>query len=94
MVGFDDRLHHAVNVFFKNLIWISISNLLLLSVPDEEYFRNAWCALNYISTFLLLSVGRYLCWWTTFLLLSVGRYLCWWTIIPEGIIRPVVILRR
>jgi hypothetical protein len=24
----------------------------------------------------------------------VGRYLCWWTIIPEGIIRPVVILRR
>ena len=64
MVGFDDRLHHAVNVFFKNLIWISISNLLLLSVPDEEYFRNAWCALNYISTFLLLSVGRYLCWRT------------------------------
>lgn len=54
MVGFDDRLHHAVNVFFKNLIWISISNLLLLSVPDEEYFRNVSCILNLLSMFLLL----------------------------------------
>jgi len=43
---------------------IEISNLLILSVPGEGYFRNAWCAVNYISTFLLLSVGRYLCWWT------------------------------
>jgi len=25
-----------------------------------------------------------------FLLLSLGRYLCWWTISPNGIIRPVV----
>ena len=64
---------------FKKNIWISISNLLILSVRNEEYFRNAWCELNYISMFLLL---------------SVGRYLCWWAIIPESIIRPVVILRR
>jgi len=31
---------------------------------DEGYSRNASCALNLISTFLLLSLGRYLCWWT------------------------------
>jgi hypothetical protein len=30
----------------------------------EDYSRNASCALNCISTFLLLSLGRYLCWWT------------------------------
>ena len=30
----------------------------------EDYSRNASCALNLISTFLLLSQGRYLCWWT------------------------------
>jgi hypothetical protein len=36
-----------------------------VSVPDESYFRNASYALNLISTFLLLPLGRYLCWWTT-----------------------------
>jgi hypothetical protein len=30
----------------------------------EDSFRNASCALNFISTFLLLSLGRYFCWWT------------------------------
>jgi len=55
----------------KKIIWLS--NISILSV-DEGYYRNASCALN-ISTFLLLSLG-----W----------YLCWWTISPEGIIRPVV----
>jgi hypothetical protein len=36
----------------KRLItWLS--NLSILSVPDEGYSRNACCALNLISTFLL-----------------------------------------
>jgi len=30
-----------------------VSNLSILSVPDEGYSRNASCALNLISTFLL-----------------------------------------
>ena len=33
------------------------------SLPDADYFRNASSVLNYISTFVLLSLGRYLCWW-------------------------------
>jgi len=32
--------------------------------PILIYSRNASCALTLISTFLLLSLGRYLCWWT------------------------------
>jgi hypothetical protein len=44
-----------------------------MSVPDEAYFRNASCALNLISTVLLLSLGRY-------------RY--WWTISPRGYYSP------
>ena len=35
----------------------------ILSVPGEGYSRHALCALK-ISTFLLLSLGRYLCSWT------------------------------
>jgi len=27
---------------------------------------------------------------SSFLLLSLGRYLCWWTISPENIIQPVI----
>jgi len=46
-----------------------------MSVPDEGFSRNVPCALNL--TFM-------------FLLLSLGRYLCWWTISPEAIICPVV----
>ena len=34
----------------QKLIWLS--NLSILSVPDEGYSRNASCALNQISTFL------------------------------------------
>ena len=36
----------------------------LSSVPDEGYSRNISCALHWISTFLLISLCRYLCWWT------------------------------
>jgi hypothetical protein len=49
--------------------------LSILRVTDEGYSRNASCALNLISMLLLL---------------SLGRYLCWWTISPVGIIRSVV----
>ena len=35
---------------------------LTLSESDEGHSRNATCALNCISTFLLLSLGWYLCW--------------------------------
>jgi len=35
-----------------------------LSVPDEGYSRNAFCALHLIPMHLLLSLGRCLCWWT------------------------------
>ena len=34
------------------IIWFS--NLSTLSVPDEGYSRNGWCALNLISMFFLL----------------------------------------
>ena len=36
----------------RYIIWLS--NLLILSVPDEGYSRNASCALNLISTFLFI----------------------------------------
>ena len=34
---------------------------LIMSVPNDGYFRNASCAPNSISTFLLQSLGWYLC---------------------------------
>jgi len=33
------------------VIWIS--NIMILSIPDEDYCRNASCTLNLISAFLL-----------------------------------------
>jgi hypothetical protein len=36
------------------IIWLS-----MLSVPDESYYRNASCALNWISTFLLFTKVNY-----------------------------------
>ena len=39
------------------------------NVPDEGYSRNASCALKYKSIFVLLSLGRYICWWTISLLM-------------------------
>ena len=35
-------------------LFARFSNLLILSVPDEGYSRNASCALNLISTFLFV----------------------------------------
>ena len=44
--------HHNIQFSLKaSIIWIS--NILALSVDDEGYSRNASCALNIISTFLL-----------------------------------------
>ena len=45
-----------------HIIWFS--NILALSVPEEGYYRNMSCTLTLVSMFLLLSLGRYLCWWT------------------------------
>ena len=44
--------------------WKMGLHLSILSIPGEGYSRHASCTLNLISTFLLLSRGRYLCWWT------------------------------
>jgi len=38
--------------FLNKIIWLS--NILVLSVPDESYSRNASCALNLISTFFFI----------------------------------------
>jgi len=35
------------------LFSINFSNLLIMSVPNEDYYRNASCALNLTSAFLL-----------------------------------------
>ena len=40
-----------VRMFFKSTK--NFTNILALRVPDEGYSRNASCALNLISTFLL-----------------------------------------
>jgi len=61
---------HTLNIlsitfaFVSNLGRDSFIRVYLLNVPDVGYSRNESCALNLISTFLLLSLGRYLCWWT------------------------------
>ena len=44
----------------NTLKMICLSNILTLSIPDEGYSRNASCAINQISTLLVLSLGRYL----------------------------------
>ena len=41
----------------QNILFTWLSNLSILSVPDEGYSRNASCALNLISTFLLPDYG-------------------------------------
>jgi len=38
-------------LLLPKIIWVS--NLWILSVPDEDYSRNASCALHLISTFSL-----------------------------------------
>jgi len=62
------QLHILVYIFISQRLWHSnllIMSVEILSVPDEGYSRNTLYALKSISTFLLLSLGRYLYWWTT-----------------------------
>ena len=61
---------------FSRFTSVSKTIYLYIYLPDEGYSRNASCALNCISTFSLLSQGRYLC--------------CGGLLVPEGIIRSVV----
>ena len=42
--------------FWNNLLWLF--NISILSVPDDDYSRNASCALNLISTFVLIHQVR------------------------------------
>ena len=58
------------------------SNLSILRVPGVYYSRNASCALNLIYTIVLLSLGRYLCWYHL-----TGSQ---WFDTSAGIIRQVV----
>jgi hypothetical protein len=61
---------------FLCFVFVSwLSNLSILSVPDEGYSRNALCTLNLMSTF-------YYYHWVD--ITGVGL------LVPEGIIRPVV----
>ena len=46
-----DRRSPYEMALYAIIIWLS--NILALSVPDEGCFRNASCALNLISTFLI-----------------------------------------
>jgi hypothetical protein len=43
--------------------WLSSLGLLVLLLSIYNYLAYQSCALNLISTILLLSLGRYLCWW-------------------------------
>jgi len=57
-IGDHRRFRYPVVPF----IWLS--NHSILNVHNEGYCRSASWALNLISTFLLLSLCRYHCWWT------------------------------
>jgi hypothetical protein len=58
--------------YFK-LMWLP--NLLTLNEPDEGYSWNASFTLSLISMCLLLSMGRYICWWTSNPLWSLASFL-------------------
>jgi ABC-type nickel/cobalt efflux system permease component RcnA len=68
-------IHHQNATYIKTFKIIWLSNLSTLSVLDEGYSKNVSCALNLISTILLL---------------SLGQYLCCGLLIPEDIIHQVV----
>ena len=46
------------------LFFLVFSNNSILRIPNNGYHRNASCVVNLISTFLLLSLGRYHWCWT------------------------------
>jgi hypothetical protein len=60
----------GIAAYFVKILWCNpyiVANITILLfnlsilIVDESCSENAWSALNLISTFLLLSLGRYLC---------------------------------
>ena len=60
-------------VVYSKRLKLFFSNLLTLSVPDEGYPETRRAHQN-----------RYLSLFLKYVLLSRGRYLCWWDINPRG----------
>ena len=58
----DSMFHHiliysiTLHLYFQFIFWFS--NFLTWSIPDECYFRNVLCALNWISTFYCITLGH------------------------------------
>ena len=58
----DSMFHHiliysiTLHLYFQFIFWFS--NFLSWSMPDECYFRNVLCALNWISTFYCIKLGN------------------------------------
>ena len=91
------EVHELIAISKMRQYMIALGNILALSVPDEGYSlsvpdegysRNPSCPLLLISTVLLLSLGRFLCWWT---ISPLGYYPPNIHCFREGIIRPVFI---
>ena len=61
IIDVDKKLNLIEESFLSKLSAFLVYSLSILRVPDECYSRNASCAMNLISTFLLLSLGRNLC---------------------------------
>ena len=40
----------------KTLNYLALKYLRFLSVPDEDYSTNAWCAVTFISTYSFLTL--------------------------------------
>ena len=51
---FNGQMNPATFICSQNLWIIWLSSLVTMSVTGDDYIRNASCALNYISTLLLL----------------------------------------
>ena len=58
------EVHELIDISKIGQYMIVLGNILALSVPAEVYSRCASYPLHLISTVLLLSLDRYLCWWT------------------------------
>jgi len=68
LCGTDDKTHNLENQMLQQTtaksfktdeyryIFLGISNLLTMSVPDEGYSRKVSCAVNSISTFLYAEI--------------------------------------
>ena len=61
IIDVDKKLNLIEESFLSKLSAFLVYSLSILRVPDECYSRKASYAMNLISTFLLLSLGRNLC---------------------------------